>query len=200
VNYMKSTMLTAAILFSLAGPAPVLAEAPAQTVKPLAVAVVPVDVESTEQQAGAETLLEAAAPVTELAEQQAVADTLVEAAVTTVAPVEPQVVSVTPVEAVVPAGEMIAEPVAVETPAEEVAAGAVVSTTDTSRQPCPMGGMGMMRKGMGQGGPGPGGRKPGCDRDGRGQQNCQEQVVRRLDMIEARMAKMEAMLESLMQR
>ena len=63
-----------------------------------------------------------------------------------------------------------------------------------------MGGMGMMRKGMGQDGPGPGGRKPGCDHDGRGQQNYQEQVVRRLDMIEARMVKMEAMLESLMRR
>jgi hypothetical protein len=52
-----------------------------------------------------------------------------------------------------------------------------------------------------QAGQGPGdSRKTGCDHDGRGQQNYQEQVVRRLDMIEARMVKMEAMLESLMRR
>ena len=63
-----------------------------------------------------------------------------------------------------------------------------------------MQGMGKMRKRMGQDGKGPGCRKPGCDRDGSGQQGKHEQVVRRLDMIEARIAKMEAMLESLMQR
>ena len=58
----------------------------------------------------------------------------------------------------------------------------------------------LMRKGMGQGGKGPACRKPGCDRPGGGQQNKHEQVVRRLDMIDARIAKIEAMLESLMQR
>ena len=68
---MKSTILAAAILFSLTGAVPVLAEAPAPTVKPLAVAVVPIDVEATAQQAGAETPLETAAPVSELAEQPA---------------------------------------------------------------------------------------------------------------------------------
>jgi hypothetical protein len=161
VNYMKSTILAAAILFSLTGPVPVLAE-----------------------------------PVAELAEQPAVADPLSEAAVTTSAPVESQVVPEIPAEAVAPATEMIAEPVVVEASAEE-AAGVMASATDTQRQPCPMGGMGMMRKGMGQG---PGGKKPFCNHDGRGQQNYQEQVVRRLDMIEARMVKMEAMLESLMRR
>jgi hypothetical protein len=165
VNYMKSTILAAAILFSLAGPVPVLAE-----------------------------------PVAELAEQPAVADTLSEAAVTTTAPVEPQVVPEIPAEAVAPATEMVAEPMVVETPAEE-ATGVMASATDTPKQPCPMGGMGMMHKGMmGQAGQGPDGRKPVCDHDGRRQQDYQEQVVRRLDMIEARMVKMEAMLESLMRR
>jgi hypothetical protein len=53
----------------------------------------------------------------------------------------------------------------------------------------------MMGKGMG-----PGGMKPGCDHRGMGQQGRHEQVVRRLDMIEARMAKIEAMLERLMRR
>jgi hypothetical protein len=196
---MKSTILAAAILCSLTGALPVLAEAPAPTVKPLAVAVVPIDVEATAQQAVAETPSETAAPVSELAEPQALAGTLSEAAVTTAAPVESQAVPEIPAEAVAPATEMVAEPVVVEAPAEE-AAGVMASATDAPRQPCPMGGMGMMRKGMGQAGQGPGGRKPVCDHDGRGQQNVQEQVVRRLDMIEARMVKMEAMLESLMRR
>ena len=53
---------------------------------------------------------------------------------------------------------------------------------------------------MGQAGKGPGGGKPGCDHAGHGQQSNQEQVLRRLDMIEARIAKIEVMLESLMQR
>ena len=201
VNSMKSTILAANILFFLAGPASVLAEAPAVTVKPLAVEVVPINIESTTQQTLDETLMEAEAPVTELTEQQAVAVTTSEAAVTAAGLVEPQVVPETPAEAAAPATEMAAEQAASETPSEEVAAGARASGTDTPKKSCRKQGMGMMRKGMGQGGKGPGGcRKPGCDRDGRGQQNKHEQVVRRLDMIEARMAKIEAMLESLMQR
>jgi hypothetical protein len=49
-------------------------------------------------------------------------------------------------------------------------------------------------------GPGPGGMKPGCDHRGKGMRAKHEEVVQRLDMIEARMAKIEAMLESLMKR
>jgi hypothetical protein len=64
-----------------------------------------------------------------------------------------------------------------------------------------MHGMGKMRKGMmGQGGKGPGCMKQGCGHGGKGQQDRHQQVVRRLDMIEARIAKIEVMLESLMQR
>ncbi|MGB5541260.1 MAG: hypothetical protein WBO37_14325, partial [Gammaproteobacteria bacterium] len=48
---MKRTTLAIAILFSLAGPAPVLAEVPAVTVKPLTVEVIPLDVEVATQQA-----------------------------------------------------------------------------------------------------------------------------------------------------
>jgi len=84
---------------------------------------------------------------------------------------------------------------------DQLAADVSASDTTDARQPCPMHGMGMKGKGMmGQAGKGPGGGKPGCDHAGRGQQSNQEQVLRRLDMIEARIAKIEVMLESLMQR
>lgn len=160
VNSMKSTILAATILLSLAGPVSVLAEAPAVTVKPFVAKEVLIDVEATAQQAVTETPAAATAPVTSMIEEQT----------TTV------------------------------TPQEEAAAVAGASGTVTPRPPCPMQGMGKMRKGMGHGGHGPGCRKPGCDRHGGGQVDRHEQVVRRLDMIEARIAKIEAMLESLMQR
>ena len=159
---MKSTILAAAILFSLAGPVSVLAEAPAVIVKPYAAKVMPIDVEATAQQAAAETSAEAEGPE--------------------------------------PATSMIEKQTATVTPSEKVASGAGASGTVTPKHPCPTKGMGMMRKGMGQGGHGPGCRKPGCDRHGGGKLDKHEQVVRRLDMIEARIAKIEAMLESLMQR
>ena len=57
-----------------------------------------------------------------------------------------------------------------------------------------------MGMGMGQGGKGPGCKKKCCDNKGKGQQNKQGQMVRRLDLIDARLDKIEAMLESLMQR
>ena len=74
VNSMKSTILAAAILLSLAGPIAVLAE------------VAHIGIESTAQQAVAETLSEAEAPVTELTEQQADTETLsTDAVITAVA-------------------------------------------------------------------------------------------------------------------
>jgi len=199
---MKSTILAAVILTTLTGPVAVLAEAPALTVKPLAADMAPIDIESGAQQAVAETLTEAETAASELTEPQAVTETLSEDAVITAAPVEPQVDSQMPAAATAtaPATAMVEEQAATETPVEAVTAGTVASVTDNPRQPCPMQGTGMMRKGMGQGGKGPACRKPGCDRPGGGQQNKHEQVVRRLDMIEARIAKIEAMLESLMQR
>jgi len=50
------------------------------------------------------------------------------------------------------------------------------------------------KRGKGQGG------KHGGGQHGKGKHDKHEQVVRRLDLIEARMAKIEAMLESLMRR
>jgi hypothetical protein len=61
--------------------------------------------------------------------------------------------------------------------------------------PCPMHGKGMMHKGMGQHGMGHEGMM-----HGKGKHQKHEDVVRRLDMIEARMARIEAMLEALMRR
>ena len=55
-------------------------------------------------------------------------------------------------------------------------------------------------KQMGKGRDGKGMRGAGCKGKGKCQSKKHEQVVRRLDMIEARMAKIEAMLESLMKR
>jgi len=57
-----------------------------------------------------------------------------------------------------------------------------------------------MKHGGGQQGKGHGGMKHGGGQHGKGMHEKHEQVVRRLDMIEARMAKIEAMLEILMRR
>jgi hypothetical protein len=104
--------------------------------------------------------------------------------------------------------------------AEEQAASAVpletvVSDTETSvtvdpEVSRPMAGMGMRHKGSckqgkGQHGKGQHGNKHGGmqhrgGHDGNGQHEEHDQVVHRLDMIEARMAKIEAMLETLMRR
>ena len=197
---MKSTVLAAAILLSLACPLSVLAEAPAVSVNPLAVEVVPVVVEASAQPDSAATLSVTENPVTELPKPQTLVETLSEAAVTTAGSVELQGVSKISAEAAPSAIERVEEPAVSEAPAEEVVAGAMAADAAIPGQPSPMHGMGMMHKRMGHYGKGPGGGKPGCDHGGRGRQNYQEQLVRRLDMIEARMAKMEAMLESLMQR
>lgn len=66
--------------------------------------------------------------------------------------------------------------------------------------PCPMHKMGMMHKGKGQQGKGGCGMMRGGGPQGKGMQGKHEQVVKRLDMIDARLAKIEAMLESLMRR
>ena len=63
-----------------------------------------------------------------------------------------------------------------------------------------MPGKGMMHKGGGQHRKGQGGMKHGGGQHGKGGHEKHRQVVQRLDMIEARMAKIEAMLEILMRR
>jgi hypothetical protein len=61
-------------------------------------------------------------------------------------------------------------------------------------------GQGGMMHGGGQHRQGQGGMMHGASRDKNGQHQEHDQVVHRLDMIEARMAKIEAMLEILMRR
>jgi len=95
-----------------------------------------------------------------------------------------------------PASVLAEEQAVAETPAEAVAPDTEASTT-TSR---PMHGMGMMHKGKGQHGKGHGGMKHGGGHQGGKHSEKHRQVVQRLDMIEARMAKIEAMLEILMRR
>jgi len=60
--------------------------------------------------------------------------------------------------------------------------------------------MGGMHKGKGKQGKGHDGMKHGGGQHGKGKHEKHEQVVKRLDMIEARLAKIEAMLESLVRR
>ncbi|MGB5405440.1 MAG: hypothetical protein WBN43_01450 [Thiogranum sp.] len=74
------------------------------------------------------------------------------------------------------------------------------STTVNPDTPRPMHGKGMMHKGKGQHGKGHGGMKHGGGHQDKGHHEKHAQVVRRLDMIEVRLAKIEAMLEILMRR
>ena len=185
---MKSTILATVILFSLAAPVSVLAALPAGTEALPETAVVTTEV--IELQVAPEIRAEADAPATNIVEEQAAAE----------AP--PEVIAEeAPAEA---PPEVIAEEAAAEAPPEVIAEEAAASGMDSPRQPCPMQGKGMMGKGkgkgMGQGGKCPGCRKQGCDHQGKGQQNKQEKLVRRLDLIDARLDKIETMLESLMQR
>jgi hypothetical protein len=70
-----------------------------------------------------------------------------------------------------------------------------VVVPDRQEEPCSMRHMGMMQKGMGKHGKGHDGMK-----HSKGKHGKHAEVLRRLDMIEARMARMEAMLEALMRR
>jgi hypothetical protein len=87
-----------------------------------------------------------------------------------------------------------------EKPAEPLVSGTEASTTVTPETPRSTPGMGMMHRGKGQHGKGHGGMKHGGGQHGKGHHEKHRQVVQRLDMIEARLAKIEAMLESLMRR
>jgi hypothetical protein len=61
-------------------------------------------------------------------------------------------------------------------------------------------GQGGMMRGGGQHGKGQGGMMHGGGQHGKGGNEKERQVVQRLDMIEARIAKIEAMLETLIRR
>ena len=90
--------------------------------------------------------------------------------------------------------------VASERSADTVVSDTGATTTATSATTQLMPGKGMMHKGKGQHRMGQGGMKHGGGRHGKGGSEKHRQVVQRLDMIEVRMAKIEAMLEILMRR
>ena len=113
---------------------------------------------------------------------------------------------------VVPLEAATAAPAAVDVveldvvPLEAATAAPAAGTTAAgdSANPCPMYGMGKYRAGMGADGSDMRGMKQcaGCKGKGKRMEMGKRhaEVVQRLDMIEARMAKIEAMLESLMKR
>jgi hypothetical protein len=111
------------------------------------------------------------------------------------------------------ASALAEEQAALEKPAETIASDTDASTTVNPGTPKMMPGKGMMhgggQHGKGQGGmmhgggqygKGQGGMKHGGGQHGKEGHEMDRQVVQRLDMIEARMAKIEAMLEILMRR
>jgi len=97
-----------------------------------------------------------------------------------------------------------------EAPQESVMPDTETSVTADPEVSRPIAGMGMMHKGShkqckakhgkGQHGNKHGGMQHRGGHDGNEQHEKHDQVVHRLDMIEARMAKIEAMLETLMRR
>ena len=75
------------------------------------------------------------------------------------------------------------------------------TTTQANPQsPCPMQGKGMGHKHHCHHGKGHGSIKHSCKHHKKDKHERHQRVVKRLDMIEARLAKIEAMLESLMRR
>ena len=84
-------------------------------------------------------------------------------------------------------------------PVEAGAAESEAATPEMPGMPGMMPGKGMMHGG-GQHGKGQGGMMHASGRHGKGGTDGDRQVLQRLDMIEARMAKMEAMLEILVRR
>jgi hypothetical protein len=83
--------------------------------------------------------------------------------------------------------------------APEAAPGAAASAGDNPGNPCPRHGKGMMHHGKGPHGSGHGGMQHGGGH-GKGRHAEHQQVVQRLDLIDARLAKIEAMLETLIRR
>jgi len=115
-----------------------------------------------------------------------------------------------------PLSVLAEEQAALEEPTESVTSVTEASNSVNSDMPRPMhgkghGGMkhgggqhgkghGGMKHGGGQHGKGHGGMKRGGGQHGKGHDEKHAQVVRRLDMIEVRLAKIEAMIEILMRR
>ena len=97
------------------------------------------------------------------------------------------------------ASALAEEQAASEKLSETVVSDTEAPTTVSPGIPQMMPGKGMMPSG-GQRGKGQGGMMHGGGQRGKGSHDKDRQVVQRLDMIEARMAKIEAMLEILMRR
>ena len=110
---------------------------------------------------------------------------------------------------------VLAEELAVtDKPSEVIVSDVEASTSEGTGTSQSMRGMGLMHKGKGQHGKGQGGMMRGGGQHGKGQGGMMRgggqhgkgghekdrQLVQRLDMIEARMAKIEAMLEILVRR
>ena len=94
---------------------------------------------------------------------------------------------------------VVSAPAAIAASAAKTAAPAADTTSaGDSNNPCPMQGKGKGRMGADGGGMRGMKRGAGCMCKEKGKKHAE--VVQRLDMIEARMAKIEAMLESLMKR
>ena len=105
------------------------------------------------------------------------------------------------------ASALAEEPATPENPADPVVSATEVPSTEDPGTPPAMHGLGQCGKGQhgmlrggGQHGKGQGGMMHGAGRQGKGHDQDDRQVAQRLDMIEARMAKIEAMLEILVRR
>lgn len=204
VKPMKQTTLALAILFSLSGVTAVQAEAPPVTVQPLELEVVPAAVESAAQQV-MEALPAAAATAADVPAQPEPPAAAQAAAADVTPATEPELPAAAPAAGAAPAEDTAAADAGTIDAQGEMAmpdatgdAAAASADTMPGKLPCPMHGMG--KRGMGPGAMGMGGMKPGCEQRGMGMRARHQEVVDRLDMIEARMAKIEAMLESLMKR
>ena len=106
-----------------------------------------------------------------------------------------------------PASALAEEQATPANAAEPVAATAASPATENPGTPPDMRddvqpgkGPGGMMHGAGQHGKGPGGMMHGGGRHGKGGDHDDSQLAQRLDMIEARLAKIEAMLEILVRR
>jgi hypothetical protein len=100
-----------------------------------------------------------------------------------------------------PASLLAQEPATAETASQAAASAPTPAITagGSPATPCPRHGMGMMHQGKGPQGGGHGDMQHGGCR-GKGRHTGDQQVIQRLDLIEARLARIEAMLEALIRR
>ena len=196
---MKHATLSVAVVFLLASPLAVLAQTPAVPASPLEAGAAKAAVETAAQPVIEALPTAAAAAGTAAVEvQPKPVDTAPASIAASAAKTAAPAVTAAPAAADVVELDVIPQDTAAAAPA------AGKTSAGDSVDPCPMHGMGKGRMGKGGDGSGMRGMKQGagckgkCKREGMGKKHAE--VVQRLDMIEARMAKIEAMLESLMKR